>query len=253
MNKATNETYPIIDRGSLASELRKAIEAKHGGSINRAAAALSSSPGISISQPTLSRLLNCQTGRVDKGTLLALEKLVAKSSIAARAFYPPAAELRLKQHERAIVKRCAQYVPDPDGEARVKRLLRRMARIVALRPVAAEMIRGLHITPTHPIFESMIEALGGTSNPRADITFNGIAGPRYRLAILRTLSPLLDENHELERLPTELSDAEFTAFIAAGWKRESILLRREGDFLRAQDADKKHLRSRIKDLLASRE
>jgi hypothetical protein len=69
------------------------------------------------------------------------------------------------------------------------------------------------------------------------------AQARHRLAILRTFEPLLayPVAGGVELHPDELSDADFGDFVRAGYKRERILIQRDADVARAQNAVRRPL------------
>lgn len=194
----------VADREAFAKQLRIAISAKYP-SVNAAASHLK------MKQPVLSRLLNKKHASIAAATWQKLQRLIGEDQQTLSAVLPPFAQ-------RARRTWCVWVTTESDrilgsNSDRVRRTKRQDLRALRRR---MEKERSLSF------IVSKLEQF-----PNED---------RAELARRRILEPLLQahESGWVERNGWELTTSEFCHFVRAGWKREEILLRREGEIPRSQ-------------------
>lgn len=194
----------IADRRAFAKQLAAAVSAEYS-SVNAAAL------DLEIPQPVLSRLINRKHTWISAGTWRRLEPLIGKDDAAIAAVLPPFAQKAERTWEQWMASEADRIVGGSSERARrtkqqeLRALRRRMEGEIALAYIV-----------------SAIEQLQNRD--------------RAELARRRILEPLLQagESGWIERNGWELTASEFCRFVKAGWKREEVLLRREGETSRAQ-------------------
>lgn len=242
----TSLWVPILDRRLLADGLQRSIDEQFEGRLAAAA------EKIEIQRLTLRRLVRQECGKVKKQTFLGIMKLLPVGSPSEGAFIRPAHVQAMRSYADWSIVSASQIVQGNPvvnmyaGHLKGKAALVRADDVEVLikrvrdeaRRVATELCRGLRPARVKSPARYLFLQLTRTSEEPRGEYLAGIAPERYLLAFYRIIQPLLDSQSvgQIERHYSELAlnSGEFQQFIEAGWLREKILLRREGDRVRPQ-------------------
>lgn len=215
----------IRDPARLAEEIQSVIRTVHGNSLNAAARA------IGISEPTLRRYARKKARRIKLDTLAHL----------ARLFPPGRGALRQSVFGDATMDAVLAYVFWL--QSLTKNIITPRPLVVPPLAYGARTWDGAELELEKLVVRTKAVAPDVIADFIALVYTRQHAEDRHRLAMLRTFEPLLayPVTGGVERHPDELSDDDFAAFVRAGLAREKILLQRDADIARAQDAVRRPL------------
>lgn len=224
-------TFTILDRGRLAAVLDRAIRTRFGGNVSAAARS------VGMPQSQVYRFSRGALGGARRETLERLAKLVLPSErreIRA-ALLPRETVVALRRYDRWLRESAAPAVLGLDVlSSLVKRPWEAETASATLAFRSHELQRLVRVLRRR--FPQPFDRFAGEMQRRGHARQRRIA-----LAVARVVAPLLDAGASggIERDVDELSESELRRFLAAGFARERILLRRAPDVLRAQEALKR--------------